>query len=316
MKKALLLLLLLNTLSVFGQNSSLKIRYEIYDENCNFSILVKNEKDTVYNSKIESYDENSIKIKNLAMGQYTIEVIDLKSKIVYYSKNVTLNNLLETIVNITITFYEQESLIDSLTQEEIGDNKSENVFSISYMPQNKIYPNSIFTNSYSIGYTYFGWLPVTKHLGLMGGGGFNASQYYLKKDTSYFITPEYKKIYENYTYLDAHLDLKLRISSGNQQNTKTNSSKLFIDIGAVYNFPLYFKDIARYEDGYRLLKSYIHQHTDARVYVNIGYSPVMFFAEYRLFNFISGNFAEIDKFRAGMRISFDYTNYSNKYPSE
>jgi hypothetical protein len=122
---------------------------------------------------------------------------------------------------------------------------------------------------------------------------------------------QFKKKYECYNYLDGHLDMKFRISSGNQQSLNNGSTKMLIDIGAIYNFPFIFKDVARYSDNKKITNSRLHQYTDVRAYVNIGFYPVVVFCEYRIFDFVIGNYPELPRYNAG--IKFLLVDTSRRY---
>jgi len=102
-------------------------------------------------------------------------------------------------------------------------------------------------------------------------------------------------------YLDGHLEMKFRISSGNQQASTNISSKLTLDIGALYNAPIIFKHIVRYDNNKKIINNGLHQFTDFRAFVNFGYSEVLVYCEYRLFDFIIGNYPELPKYSRGLK---------------
>ena len=74
------------------------------------------------------------------------------------------------------------------------------------------------------------------------------------------------------------------------------------DVGLCYNLPLYYRQITRYPGDNKLVKNRLHQFTDVRAYVNIGFSQVLFFVEYRLSDFVMGANPEIPRYMAGIRL--------------
>lgn len=306
MKKHLLFFFLLLIFTGFSQNSKLEIILNIKDYTADLDISVRKGNSTIYFEKHSSYNSfESIIIDSLIAEEYIIEAFDNNSTsgVPYFTKTVTLEAYSTTKINLDISFYEEIFDLDTTTREEISNEKMEMQINGSYMRNGWLNPTSIFQTSYSFGFTQFVWHPINKHIGLLAGSGLSISQYYFNKDTSNYPTIPYKKYYENYTYLALNMDLKFRLSTGNQQKTDYYTSKFLIDIGALYNLPVVFKNIARYEGGNKMTTSFIHQFTDARAYINIGYVPVLFFVEYRLFNFIMGNYTEIEKIRVGIKIN-------------
>ena len=95
--------------------------------------------------------------------------------------------------------------------------------------------------------------------------------------------------------------MKFRFSTLNQQAKDISTKNIFFDIGAIYNFPIYFKQIIRFDNNTKLVNSFIHQYTDVRLYSNIGYKSGQLFMEYRPLNFIIGSLPEMPKYNIGLK---------------
>lgn len=183
-----------------------------------------------------------------------------------------------------------------------GNARMETQFSIGYNNNKWVMDNPALTSAVSFGFTQYAWFPATRNFGLLTGGGFGLTHASIARDTTFMDQPGLKKQYEYYNCFDLHFAAALRFSTGNQLAEYT-SPKLTIDIGALYNLPVAFKHIARYAGNQKFTEGGLHQFTDCRAFVNIGYPPGLLFAEYRLFDFLLGSYPELPKWSFGLKIS-------------
>ncbi len=94
----------------------------------------------------------------------------------------------------------------------------------------------------------------------------------------------------------------------NQQLETINPKSIFVDLGFLYNLPLYFKKITRFDYQEKMVNSFIHQYSDASIYVNIGSANAQVYVAYRPFDFIKGNLQELPKFNLGIKIIANYAD--------
>jgi hypothetical protein len=196
-------------------------------------------------------------------------------------------------MNMEFTDYE-----DTLT----NDSRMETQLFMGYNNNKWVMDDPALTSNASIGITQCGWFPVTRNFGLLTGGGVGLTHSSIAGDTTFMDQPDLKKRYEYYNYFDLLFMAAFRFSTGSQLVEYT-SPKFTIDIGASYNLPIAFKHIARYAGNQKFMKGGLHQFTDCRVFVNIGYSPCLFFAEYRLFDFLLGSYPELPKWTFGLKVA-------------
>jgi hypothetical protein len=107
------------------------------------------------------------------------------------------------------------------------------------------------------------------------------------------------KKFERYFGLDFNTGLFFRINSG---NAYTKPEKGFIiDAGAYYALPLLFRHAYSFNNT-RIQDRWIHQYTNFYAFARVGIKPVSIQAEYRLCDFILGNYPELPKFRVGIAL--------------
>jgi len=177
--------------------------------------------------------------------------------------------------------------------------KTEGELTLAYIDDRAFDPKSVFENGFYGGFANYAWHIYTKHFGLMSGFGFSYRYIKVRNDTSFIDGGSFIKKREAYNYIDAHVVVKMRFSGGNQQ--KKNPGFLF-ELGTVYNFPMYCRYTGRYETNKKLTALGIHQFTDFRAFVNVGYYPALLFFEYRLGDFIMGRYPEMPFYTIGVKI--------------
>lgn len=298
----ILLTLLLGT-KAFTQISQLRIYPNINDNDSCFSIYVLKDIDTVYSEDFNV--DTNISLDSLVDGLYKIVIYSNKRQdSPYLTKYVSLLPNKIAFVHLNLSTEEQYTDYDPKSRNEKTHERAEAQFTLGYFDNRWIEKHPRIQNNYSLGVTLYYWGPFTKHFGFLGGVGVGVSQHYFSKDTS--TTPVVPKAnYERYTNIKLNLEAKFRISTGNQQTYGPHFGQHFvIDIGAGYYFPIMFRHVSNYNDNTKVINMFIHQYTDVRAFINIGYYPVTVFAEYRLSDFLLGNYPELPLYNVGLRFLF------------
>jgi hypothetical protein len=251
------------------------------------------------------YEDVYKELDNLKPGTYKIKLskcIDPSEFCVI--RNVTLYPDKLTELTLELRADVKNELIDTAT---IIKEKEEMQYQLSVLNGDWLQKNSILKFCGTFRITYFKWFAFSKHVGFLGGFGLGLGYYTFSKDTTFMNLIAGRKTSEFYNYIDGHVDVKFRFSLKSQQDGYYTRALPFIDIGMMYNAPLSFRHVAYYENDKRAFNGKLHQFTDARAYVNIGFAPVSLFAEYRVFDFIIGSYPELPRYNFGIRIIPDLT---------
>ncbi len=310
MSRILTTLLLLFSSTVFGQLAQLKVEmYDPYDDSC-YQWTVFNAADTVVKKEtfvfVDSYTY-TFKKKNLVPGTYTISVYNCNSPgTIIFSRTIKLFPNQQTRLSFDVASLSEDHYeIDTIGQrvpQKAPEDAEELQFNLSYLKSNWINTPSVIQSSYAFGFSMFSIPARGRHVGFLLGGGLGFSQHFFSKDTSFMSVSSLKKRSENYTYFNGHIEAKLRLSQQNQKLDEIITKKLVMDVGVLYNLPVLFKHYTYYEDNKKITNSRLHQYTDARAFVNIGWRYVAIYGEYRLFNFIIGKYPELPVYTIGLKL--------------
>lgn len=282
----------------FGQNSQLNLSIDYYDteNDQELEYIIIHNKDTI--ARETFYYEISKEYDSLEVGLYTIFIssYEVQNKpIIQREYNLYLNEI--TSASISLSFYEDIQDADNPEEEfSIEIQSSYGYFRDAWMNQ-----KSGISSSVSFAETIFTNVPVAKHVSFLWGLGLGFSHHNFSKDTSYFNISEFTQKKEKYTYLSYIIDMKFSFFSGKNNLKDAYNKKITLEIGASYNFPLYFRHVGVYENDVKLSESRINQLSDVRTYANFGYYPFVFFGEYRPFDFVTGNLPEISKYNFGIK---------------
>lgn len=300
MKK--LLLITSCCLSLYGaaQTSTLKIEINLWGnpESKDFNLYLLRGTDTVY-SKTAIPEDDEIGLDSLQGGDYTAFLYEENVNGYVMKKHFTIEE--GKHVSLVIAYRADDYTSDA---EDDSDpvQKTEFQLGLGYFHSPWEDRNAMLRGNFYANYTVSAWLAFSKHVGLLMGSGFGASQHYFHKDAGLFENIPFQKVFERYASLTMNYELKMRFSTGDQKSKEMNSQKFFVDLGANYNLPIVFNHTAMYRGSKKLVERDIHNFTDFRAFVNIGFAPVTVFLEYRLSNFIKKDmYPQVSRFNAGVK---------------
>lgn len=302
---------LITAFQSIGQTGRLRIdvyNYALFDETC-YQLTVITENDTVHSQTITSEEDETI-IDSLPDGNYLVNVnyCDEPSDNVVQSitRTVEIKNAQIATLNFDFSQNVRYTDIDTTTSLEIITSRMELQLGLSYFDfrWNPDGNDPKFTAG--IDYTIYSWITFSKHFGfLIGAGGeYQFAPLQLNSDENALYPDEIKSQY--YNYFNAKYDMKFRFSTLNQQRADIPAHSVFIDVGAVYNLPLYFKRTTRFSIQDKMVNSFIHRYSDLRFYVNVGFTNVQLFASYRPFDMVRGDLPELPKYNAGVKLNFNF----------
>ncbi|PBQ31887.1 hypothetical protein CNR22_08935 [Sphingobacteriaceae bacterium] len=292
-----LLLIFISFRTVAQSTGTLIIFHELRFEGAAYTMKVYNHADSSVVAT-RTYDcQEEMQLDSIEEGKYRLEVRETNSNRLFFSREITVfaNDITRLYVDLDIS--ETRDSADSLSGRT-GDGE----FNLGYQNGRLQSPNSVFRSGFMIGMGLHSWKIKHRHFASIFGFGFNYHYIKIAGDTSFIAAPvSYKKTEEAYHYLNAHLDYKVRLCSRNQKS-KTSPPGFIAEVGAIYNFPLYFRYRGNYE-GNKIIQAWgIHQFTDFRAFVNVGYYPFLFFYDYRLSDFVIGKYPEMPRSTFGIRI--------------
>ena len=296
--------------NLFSQSDNLRVSiyHEIYDEDPCFQLTICDEGDTIYSQTISNEDE--VSIDSLELGFYSVNLTNCGSEsdevLQSITKNVEIKSLQIATLHFDFSQYVNYIEVDPINSMDIIRSRTELQVDVSYFDfrWNPDGNNPKF--NLGIGYSGYQWNSFSKHVGFLigGGAGFMFAPLRVDSTTNIIDQQEVKSSY--YSYINGQFDVKFRFSSLNQQRATIKAHSVFIDIGALYNLPLYFKKVTRFNFHDKIVNSFIHQYTDVRFYANVGFTNVQLFLSYRPFDFIRGNFQEIPRWNTGIKINVNY----------
>lgn len=310
--KILLLLFLsfFGTCKLFAQTGTLRLTvyHEVYTETPCFELKVYHQTDTVHSRKFQ--DDEEISIDSLAIGSYSVNVTycGTPSDEVVQSMTQTFEIKDSQITQLRFDFtqYTTYEDTDTLDMSDFVTLRTEIQFAFSYFDfrWNPDGNNPKF--NVGIDYSFYNWMSFSKHFGFLFGGGmgYMFAPLQIDSDDIALYQEEIKSQY--YNYFTLQYDMKLRFTTLNQQSDDLRAHSVNIDIGTVYNIPLYFRRITRFNIQDKFVNGYIHSFADLRFYVNIGFTNVQLFASYRPFDFVRGDFQELPKYNAGMKFNVNF----------
>ena len=315
LRTLILLLIALTSRTALSQEGiiSVEVYGLTYSEADCFEIAVIKEDDTFYYEILlneDQLDGEQILIDSLSTGMYYINLISCGEPTdeLYQSATSYVEVLDNEIVHVS--FYMDQNItytkIDPITLDEIIEFRREVQGEYSYFDFRWNPDGNDPKFNIGIASSGYAWFSFSKHFGfLVGGGlGWNFAQLQVDQQNSANYPDEVKSNYYNYFY--ASYDMKFRLSTLNQQSADLKRHNIFLDLGAVYHLPLYFKRVTRFNLKDKLVNSFIHRYSDVRLYANFGITNFQVFASYRPFDFINANLPQFPKYNVGVKFNLPY----------
>ncbi len=308
----LVLIISLVNFTSFSQEGLVRVSIEgvLYEEDDCFQISVTQGTDTVHVQRMtDDYflDGEGFLIDSLPPGQYFVNVVNCGEPTdeLFQAATAVVEVREDEIANVNFYLYQNitYSRIDVETREEIVEVRGEFQAEYSYFDFRWNPDGNDPKWNVGIASSGYMWRSFSKHVGfLIGGGlGWNFAQLQIDQQTSADYPGEVKSSYYNYFY--AKYDMKLRFSTLNQQVSELKGKNIFLDMGATYHLPLYFKRVTRFNIQDKLVNSFIHRYSDVRLYVNFGITNFQIFTSYRPFDFINANLPQFPKYNFGVKIN-------------
>ncbi|HLP55611.1 MAG TPA: hypothetical protein VK151_11305 [Fluviicola sp.] len=292
-------------LTVSVSNSNYYVSSE--EDTTYFTLYISNQTTSIRKTILVEWENGEITIDSLVPNEYLLRINNTEpDSMQVYQCRFSILPLMETTLNIVLGSNEYHYDIEEETQETIVRERVESQFELGYFNNKWTETNPDLTSSLAINSSFSYWSSFSKHFGVLFGGGIGIGHSSFSKDTVYFNAPQFDKRYEYFNYVYLNPEIKLRFTLKNQQHNDFMQKGLIIDIGARYNLPIVFKHIGRFAGNTKIVESSLHQFTDCRAFVSVGRAPVMVFAEYRLSDFILGNYPELPKFNTGIRFLLHY----------
>lgn len=314
MKILPILLFLMIVCSSFGQTGKLELSFS--DENrltrssdsLYYSLHIWNRDTSIVQPLLVEWESSETVIDSLTPGSYRLMInLPLMDSILIYQRDFSIHAKEITYLNISLDTYEHYTPLSDLTREEKITHRIESQIEGGYFNNRLTETNPALTHSFSASYSGHYWVGFSKHVGVFLGCGLGLNHSSISKDTTFFNASQFEKRYEYYNYLYLNPEFKLRFTLKNQRDDYDFLvNGLILDIGARYHFPLMFKHVGRFAGNTKIVESGLHQYSDLRFFANIGHAPVLFFAEYRPFDFVLGNYPELPKYTIGLKIVFHY----------
>lgn len=304
MRRIVFIFIFFCSFSTRAQVSKLYLNISSHEDSPCYRLRVTRMSDTIVSQSVYTNLEKNL--DSLLPGTYKIYLYKCSDPAeLSIVKNVVLNpdSLTECYIDLDFYIDEKHVEINKKTREKIVKEKGEIQGHFSCLYTDWIEKKSPLQFSPTAGITFYNWQSFSKYVGFLTGIGFGAGHYGFADDTTFMNLTTAKKNYEYYNYLDGHVDSKFRITLKSQQKGYDVGNTFFLDMGVTYNVPVLFKHVAQYENSKKIVNKHLHQFTDLRCYVNIGFSHVSVFAEYRLLDFIIGSYPELPKYNFGIRIN-------------
>jgi hypothetical protein len=278
----------------FAQKGAIKYTYAYDYDRTGVMVSLFNESKTLVGSKTlsesDSLGNDDYIFDSLVPGKYNL--------VVNISEDLKLSYEVKVKPGELTNFYEWSEINYSnyLPADDSSDYMDISPYFLYGGPATGDDQNKSLQGDLSLGINYNPYFMASKHFGLGCLFGFGANYGYFKKDT----IPGKK--FERYAAVDLNMGLFFRFRSGN--GFKNPDKGFVLDAGAYYALPLMFRHA--YDIGtHRAQDLWIHQYKDFEAFARIGIRPVTIQAEYRLSDYILGNYPELPRLRIGIAFLFN-----------
>jgi len=305
------LVLLAYSKDAFAQTGKLHVYInDGYIESDCLELTLKREQDTFYLQTITNsdiFEESEIEIDSLDPGMYLLSLVNCGSVSDEQFHSATTYVEIKSGKIAHRNFYMDLTVrytdVDQETDQEIIEARTEFQMEYSYFDFRWNPEGNDPKFNFGMAGSGYSWICFSKHVGFLIGGGFgwNFAQLQIDEQSEAIYPDEIKSNYYNYFYLD--YDIKFRFSLFNQQSPDLSGTNVFLDLGAQYNFPLYFKRVTRFNIQDKLVNGFIHRYSDLRLYANFGITNFQVFASYRPFDFINKDLPQFPKYNVGVKFN-------------
>jgi len=236
-----------------------------------------------------------IEVDSLFPGIYTIEIIK-NDTLLFKMSNIVLKE--DTVSDYAVCYTEPiyYPIDDGIIYPEM-----ESYFGLLYGPN--IYNEDPYTfGSFTckmgvicnIGH-YLKYL----NLGYIFGGEVVYTAF--NNDTTMYPPTPVK--FERYFNFNLNFGFYNRISLYDKYKSESKRG-MEIDIGGTYDFPISFRHVYKRSKQKTITKG-LHQYNNFSAFCRVGYFPFSFVFEYRIFDFIKGEFPEEPKFKIGITFMYE-----------
>jgi hypothetical protein len=271
-----------------------------------YKLLITNENGLVFYNNISSSNSDSITMVEIIDSQIPLPEGNYIIKLQYPKHTVILNEV--KIENGEITIIDYHISYSNEYYNNICYDCNLNIFSKLNVSVDLLYGNNQFLqsenseiNTFSTGFKIGGevfldnWLRTS----LVGEYGFHYSFHNINRP-DYFIgtTPIKHEYYSHFNY---------SIGGGARfylSKYKSLKSRLFLELGANYNIPFWFRHISMNKSiEFKLSEKWLHKFNDFRAYAAVGLSnSFALTAEYRIFDYIKYDRIQVPKLQLGFKI--------------
>jgi hypothetical protein len=275
-----------------------------------FQLHVIREQDTIASAFPDF--EIPFKLNQMDTGYYQLVLIHLNDSLTpgIYSivRIIQIKPNMETEIYYDLSEdYSTHLILDTLTNEAII--KERNEFEMRYYYGDQHWGNQKTANKWNAGMGFLtsAYFSPTKHIGFIAGGGFSlgySPNRISNSDTNHAILPKF----DYYYYLTGDIEIKLRLSTGNQQLRNINPGNVFFDFGVRYQLPIVFKRVEKFNYDDKHVHGFLNNFSDLKSFVNIGNQNYKVYFEYSFFNYLKGNNPMLPKYTLGIKLNF-FTQY-------
>lgn len=283
-----------------AQHSRLTLNLEPDDYENEYNVAVMLDSIIIHSEVFYSY--TTIFLDHLQPGNYQIALTSSSAiEKSSYSKFLLIQPDKEYKCYISInTDIESWDLTDKPYSERENLERGEIQLSMNY-GHKSIYDMASYRRFFSVSEDSYVWLPANKHIGQLLGGGISFSRYLFDEDSTFHseVNPIIKK---KYYALDLQFKYFIRFSQKTQISDCNDPVGAFMDLGAGYYFPVYFRQNIQFINDVHLTQAKIHKYNDFRAIAVVGYYPFAISFEYRLNDIVKKNLPQLPPWEIGLKI--------------
>lgn len=256
--------------------------------------LLKN--DTIFRTIGNLEMDYRWEIDSLPIGVYTLKIIADSLDFATFN-NIKVDSIKVNVYDFILDNHSYAAYNRSINDTTKAIQKVE--VSLNTLYGNNTWHETVHKNYnelYSGEFAFNFYTPVAKYysIGCKIGGQYAKTGFY--NDTSRYLGN--RTLGKYYSSLIISGGMINRFTFYN--NKLLHKDGLKLDLGIIYNFPLFFKDIVRADDNTKIITRYIHRYNDFSAILRLSYKYIGIQAEYRIFNFLKSRYTETPAVRAGI----------------